>query len=118
MYALRSIGAENKVEVLLDGGVRRGSDIFKAIALGAKGVGIGRPILYGLSAYGEAGVTKVIDMLKDELENTMENAGIPSISGITDRSVDIRSLCDHSHPPLDVLGDAVYEPLRPLSSRL
>ena len=118
MYALRSIGAENQVEVLLDGGVRRGSDIFKAIALGAKGVGIGRPILYGLSAYGEAGVSKVVDMLKDELENTMENAGTPSISDIHERYVDIRSLRDHSHPPTDSLGDAVYEPLRLLSSRL
>jgi L-lactate dehydrogenase (cytochrome) len=58
-------------QVYIDGGIRRGTDIFKAMALGATAVGIGRPCLYGLAAYGQAGVEKVIQMLKEEL--TMVN---------------------------------------------
>ena len=52
----------------MDGGIRRGTDLFKAIALGAKAVGIGRPVLYGLGSYGQEGVEKVIQILKDELQ--------------------------------------------------
>ncbi|KAF3323466.1 peroxisomal (S)-2-hydroxy-acid oxidase GLO4 [Carex littledalei] len=59
------------VPVLLDGGVRRGTDVFKALALGAKAVLVGRPILYGLAAKGENGVKSVIKMLQGELELTM-----------------------------------------------
>jgi L-lactate dehydrogenase (cytochrome) len=51
MEALKAIGAEKKIEVYVDGGIRRGTDIFKALALGATAVGIGRPTLYGLAAY-------------------------------------------------------------------
>ncbi len=50
MQALRSVGLDKSMEVYIDGGIRRGTDIFKAIALGAKGVGIGRPVLHGLAA--------------------------------------------------------------------
>ena len=56
----RSKEAEN-FSVLLDGGVRRGSDVVKALCCGAKGVGLGRPFLYGQSAYGEKGVERVVD---------------------------------------------------------
>jgi L-lactate dehydrogenase (cytochrome) len=69
----------DKVEVFVDGGVVRGSDIIKAIALGAKGCLIGRAYLYGLAAGGEAGVTRVYDILKDEMERTMKLIGCRSI---------------------------------------
>ncbi|PKU80278.1 Peroxisomal (S)-2-hydroxy-acid oxidase GLO4 [Dendrobium catenatum] len=71
------------VPVLVDGGVRRGSDIFKAIALGAKAVMVGRPIIYGLAAKGELGVRNVIGILKNELEHTMALAGCPTVQDIT-----------------------------------
>ncbi|KNA06075.1 hypothetical protein SOVF_184480 [Spinacia oleracea] len=72
-----------KVPVLLDGGVRRGTDIFKALALGARAVLIGRPVIYGLAAKGENGVKQVIGMLKDELELTLALTGCSSIKDIT-----------------------------------
>ncbi|XP_008800459.1 peroxisomal (S)-2-hydroxy-acid oxidase GLO4-like [Phoenix dactylifera] len=71
------------VPVLFDGGVRRGTDVFKALALGAKAVMIGRPVVYGLAAKGEYGVRRVIEMLQNELELTMALAGCPSIKDIT-----------------------------------
>ncbi|GAB2293231.1 hydroxyacylglutathione hydrolase glo4 [Dionaea muscipula] len=79
-----------KVPVLLDGGVRRGTDVFKALALGAQGVLVGRPVIYGLAAKGEYGVKRVVSMLKDELELTMALAGCPSIKDITRNHVKTR----------------------------
>jgi len=78
---VRAVGG--KIPVLIDGGVRRGTDIFKALALGAQAVMIGRPILYGLAAKGECGVRRVIEMLKDELELTMALSGCPTLKDIT-----------------------------------
>ncbi|XP_074268245.1 peroxisomal (S)-2-hydroxyacid oxidase GLO4-like [Silene latifolia] len=72
-----------KIPVLFDGGVRRGTDVFKALALGAQAVLIGRPIIFGLAAKGENGVKSVLGMLKDELELTMALAGCTSIKDIT-----------------------------------
>uniref|UniRef100_M1C3K6 (S)-2-hydroxy-acid oxidase n=1 Tax=Solanum tuberosum TaxID=4113 RepID=M1C3K6_SOLTU len=74
---------QGKVPVLLDGGIRRGTDIFKALALGAKAVMIGRPVIYGLAAKGESGVKQVIEMLKNELELTMALAGCCTVDDIT-----------------------------------
>ncbi|KAF3654113.1 Peroxisomal (S)-2-hydroxy-acid oxidase GLO4 [Capsicum annuum] len=74
---------QGKVPVLLDGGIRRGTDIFKALALGAKAVLIGRPVIYGLAAKGETGVKQVIEMLKNELEQTMALAGCCTLDDIT-----------------------------------
>lgn len=67
------------VPVLVDGGVRRGSDVFAALALGARAVLIGRPLLWGLAAGGQAGATAVLESLRDELEECMLLAGRPSI---------------------------------------
>ncbi|XP_072989689.1 peroxisomal (S)-2-hydroxy-acid oxidase GLO4-like [Typha latifolia] len=75
------------VPVLLDGGVRRGTDVFKALALGAKAVMIGRPIVYGLAAKGEYGAKRIIEMLRDELELTMALSGCPSIKDVTRKHV-------------------------------
>ncbi|XP_057505229.1 peroxisomal (S)-2-hydroxyacid oxidase GLO4-like [Actinidia eriantha] len=72
-----------KIPVLFDGGVRRGTDVFKALALGAQAVMVGRPIIFGLAAKGEHGVRRVIEMLKDELELTMALSGCPTVKDIT-----------------------------------
>lgn len=74
----------NKIEVYLDGGVRRGSDIFKAIALGAKAVFIGRPVLWGLATGGKEGIFKVYELLKREFINTMMLCGCNSVKDINE----------------------------------
>jgi 4-hydroxymandelate oxidase len=75
-----------RVPVLVDGGIRRGTDVLKALALGANAVLIGRPYLYGLGAAGEAGVTKVVNILQRELQMAMALTGRTTIGSI-DRSV-------------------------------
>jgi L-lactate dehydrogenase (cytochrome) len=116
MDALRSVGAEKKLEVFVDGGVRRGSDIFKALALGAKAVGIGRPTLYGLASYGQEGVEKVVTILRDELDMTMKLMGTPAVSDVKPEMVTIRNLADHFVPaPKDFLSATTYERLTPRS---
>ncbi|KAL0743654.1 hypothetical protein Bca4012_085167 [Brassica carinata] len=74
---------QGQVPVFLDSGVRRGTDVFKALALGASGIFIGRPVLFSLAAEGEAGVRKVLQMLRDEFELTMALSGCRSLSEIT-----------------------------------
>ena len=71
-----------RIPVLVDGGFRRGTDIFKAIALGADAVGIGRPYLWGLAAFGQAGVEKVLKILRWELELAMKTTGARSLKEI------------------------------------
>jgi isopentenyl diphosphate isomerase/L-lactate dehydrogenase-like FMN-dependent dehydrogenase len=72
-----------RVPVLLDGGIRRGTDVFKALALGASAVLVGRPTCWGLAVGGEDGVVDVLRILRDELENAMALAGTRSIGDIT-----------------------------------
>ncbi len=74
-----------RIPLLLDGGVRRGIDIFKALACGASAVLIGRPYLWGLAAGGASGVSRIIEILRTELEMTMGLAGCTRLSGITSR---------------------------------
>ena len=69
----------NEVEVVLDGGVRRGSDVFKALALGARAVMIGRAYLWGLAANGQAGVENVLDVLQGGLRSSMLGTGSESL---------------------------------------
>jgi 4-hydroxymandelate oxidase len=76
---------QDRVPVLLDGGIRRGIDIFKALARGAAAVMIGRPYLYGLAVGGAAGVARVAEILRTELEMTMGLIGCTALPGITDR---------------------------------
>ncbi len=71
-----------RIPVLMDGGVRRGDDILKALALGAKGVLIGRPYCWGLAAFGKEGVQRVIDILRGELVVAMGLAGVPNLAAI------------------------------------
>ncbi|XP_070569651.1 2-Hydroxyacid oxidase 2-like [Ptychodera flava] len=77
---VKAIG--NKVEIYVDGGIRNGIDVFKALALGAKAVFVGRPILYGLAHSGEDGVQQILEILKSELIRTMSFAGCRSLSDI------------------------------------
>ncbi|KAJ2551036.1 Hydroxyacid oxidase 1 [Coemansia sp. RSA 1878] len=72
-----------RVEVYLDGGVRRGTDVFKALALGATAVFLGRPVLWALSYNGEDGVVEMLDMINEELRLTMALAGCVNISDIS-----------------------------------
>ncbi len=76
-----------RIPVFVDGGFRRGSDVYKALALGAKAVGIGRAYVYGLSAFGQAGVERVLDVMNGELQLTMRQCGAASIAGIERSSV-------------------------------
>ncbi|MGQ4648868.1 alpha-hydroxy-acid oxidizing protein [Lyngbya aestuarii] len=69
-------------EVLIDGGIRRGTDVFKALALGAKGVLVGRPVLWGLAVDGEAGVRHVLQLLRDELDVAMALSGCANLKDI------------------------------------
>lgn len=74
---------DGRVPILLDGGVRRGTDVLTSLALGATAVGIGRPIIWGLAVDGEAGVGSVLDLLTAELVNAMALAGAASIADVT-----------------------------------
>ena len=71
-----------RCEVFLDGGIRRGTDVLKALALGAQAVLIGRPYAWALAADGEAGVAKVLDLFREELSNAMVATGCAKISDI------------------------------------
>jgi isopentenyl diphosphate isomerase/L-lactate dehydrogenase-like FMN-dependent dehydrogenase len=77
-----------QLPVMIDGGFRRGTDVFKALALGARAVGIGRPYVWALSAFGQAGVERVLDILRAELQLTMRQCGTPSIRSITRSAVE------------------------------
>jgi len=78
--------ARGRIPVLVDGGFRRGTDILKALALGARAVCIARPYLYGLAAFGQPGVERVIELLRTELALDMALAGVPDLAAI-DRSL-------------------------------
>jgi 4-hydroxymandelate oxidase len=75
-----AVGA--RADILLDGGVRRGTDVIKALALGARAVLIGRPVLWGLAAGGQAGVMRVLELLRAEIDLAMALCGCPSIADI------------------------------------
>jgi len=77
---VKAVGS--KIEVLIDGGFRRGTDVLKALALGAKGVLVGRPICWGLAAAGAEGVAKVLQMMTSELIRTMTLTNVPDVSKV------------------------------------
>lgn len=74
---------DGRIEVLLDGGVRRGTDVVKALAGGARAVLLGRPILWGLAVDGAAGVSGVLEIMRDEIDTAMALCGVSSIGEIT-----------------------------------
>ncbi len=69
--------------VLMAGGIRRGTDVVKALALGARAVMIGRPVLWGLAVAGEAGARRVLELLRDELDLCLALCGTPRLSDLT-----------------------------------
>jgi isopentenyl diphosphate isomerase/L-lactate dehydrogenase-like FMN-dependent dehydrogenase len=73
------INVAGKMPVLIDSGFRRGTDIVKALCMGAKGVAVGRPYLWGLGAFGQPGVERVLQLLRTELKVAMQQAGAPSL---------------------------------------
>ena len=83
--------AGDRLDVVLDGGVRRGSHVVKALALGAKACSIGRPYLYGLAAGGESGVVRAIEILREEVRRTMALLGVTSVQQLSKRFI-------HRHP--------------------
>jgi len=102
-----------KFQLFVDGGVRRASDVLKAIALGASAVGIGRPFLYAFSSYGPEGVDKALQILHDEFEMNMRLLGARTIQEVVPEMVDASNI--HSHVatvPVDRLYEGNYEVLR------
>jgi L-lactate dehydrogenase (cytochrome) len=82
---------DNKIEVHMDSGIRSGQDVLKALCLGAKGVYLGRPLLYGLGAIGQAGVTKAIEIISTELDITMALCGERDIHNLGRHNIDRHS---------------------------
>lgn len=111
MPVLRQLGLEDRIEIYMDGGIRRATDIIKALCLGAKGVGIGRPFLYAMSAYGFDGLDRAIQLLKDEMEMNMRLIGATSVDQLNPSMVDIKSLFNHGYGPVDHLANSIYDPL-------
>src|SRR5204863_2448542 len=74
---------EGRAEVFVDGGIRRGTDVIKALALGARAVLLGRPILWGLAVDGQAGVSQVLELMRAELDAAMALCGCASLAEIT-----------------------------------
>lgn len=108
---LRAKGLEDKIEIYIDGGVRRGSDVIKCLALGAKGVGLGRVFLYSNAAYGEQGVKKAIELLKEEIRLDMRLLGVSKVSELGPQHLDLRNLYSRSAPS-DNLYNSNYQPLQ------
>ncbi|KAI8681101.1 FMN hydroxy acid dehydrogenase domain-containing protein [Fusarium keratoplasticum] len=98
----------DQLEILVDGGIRRGTDVFKALCLGAKAVGVGRGFSYALT-YGEEGVKKYVEILKDELETTMRLCGITDLSQVHPGLVNTGAV-DHLVPGLDGHPYAKWRP--------
>jgi 4-hydroxymandelate oxidase len=78
---------KGRIPVIVDGGVRRGSDVLKALALGATAVGVGRPYIWGLGAFGEAGVNRVLEILNNELRLAMGGVGARNLKEITPAAI-------------------------------
>ena len=112
MPVLRERNWQDRIEIYVDGGIRRATDMIKALCLGAKGVGIGRPFLFAMSAYGLPGVDRAMQLLKDEMEMNMRLIGCSRVDQLNPTMVDTRGLSMHTTSvPSDTLGMSVYDPL-------
>lgn len=112
MPVLRERNWQDRIEIYVDGGIRRATDMIKALCLGAKGVGIGRPFLFAMSAYGLPGVDRAMQLLKDEMEMNMRLIGCSRVDQLNPTMVDTRGLSMHTTAvPSDTLGMSVYDPL-------
>jgi isopentenyl diphosphate isomerase/L-lactate dehydrogenase-like FMN-dependent dehydrogenase len=84
-------GVRGRVPVVMDSGVRRGTDVFKALALGATAVGIGRAYIWGLASFGQEGVEVALEILRRELQLTMRQTGVTSLKQIGAAQVRMRT---------------------------
>ncbi len=113
MNFLDANSMRGRIEVWVDGGFRRGTDIFKALALGATCVGIGRPFLFGLACYGQDGVEKVAQIFKNELETCMQMMGTPSLKDIKKNMLVYKNIDDHiTAAPQNINALNTYTPIR------
>lgn len=108
---LRERGLQNKIEIYIDGGVRRATDIIKALCLGAKGVGIGRPFLFAMSAYGLPGVDRAMQLLKDEMVMNMRLIGAAKVEDLTPDMLCLDAIQSHQVVPEDTLSKRAYDAL-------
>ncbi|WFD00236.1 L-lactate dehydrogenase (cytochrome) [Malassezia yamatoensis] len=111
VYELRKRGKAPgpSFQLFVDGGIRRGTDVLKAVALGATAVGIGRPFIYAFSTYGADGVVRAVQILRDEIEMNMRLIGAPTIRDVVPEMLDLRSLHSRAatvgdRPDTDVLN--------------
>jgi L-lactate dehydrogenase (cytochrome) len=112
MPVLRERDWQDRIEIFVDGGVRRATDIIKALCLGAKGVGIGRPFLFAMSAYGLPGVDRAMQLLKDEMVMNMRLIGASSVDQLNPTMIDTTGLKMHTTGvPADTLSLASYDHL-------
>jgi 4-hydroxymandelate oxidase len=81
----------DRVDVLVDGGIRRGTDVLKALALGARAVMIGRPVIWGLAVDGANGVRSVLELILAEFDVALALAGVPQASALDSTRVEMRS---------------------------
>jgi len=103
----------DKFQLFVDGGVRRATDVLKAVALGATAVGIGRPFLYAYSSYGPEGVDKALQILRDEFEMNMRLLGAPTIKDVVPEMVDASNIGSHIVAvPSDTLYNSNYEAMK------
>lgn len=111
---MRGIAFPNdRFQLFVDGGVRRATDVLKAVALGATAVGIGRPFLYAFSSYGQDGVEKALKILRDEFEMNMRLLGAQTIKDVGPELIDASSISTHIAPiPGDRLYDNNYESMQ------
>ncbi|CCF59833.1 hypothetical protein KAFR_0I00520 [Kazachstania africana CBS 2517] len=110
MPELKKRGLDQHFDVFIDGGIRRGTDIIKALCLGAKGVGLGRPFLYANSCYGKEGVAKAIELLTKEMETSMKLLGAQSVKDLNESFLDLSALHQKSvNVPIDSLYNDVYK---------
>jgi L-lactate dehydrogenase (cytochrome) len=112
MPVLRERNLQDRIEIFIDGGVRRATDIIKALCLGAKGVGIGRPFLFAMSAYGLPGVDRAMQLLKDEMVMNMRLIGASNVDQLNPTMIDTTGLKMHTTGvPADTLSLASYDHL-------
>ncbi|ODV97469.1 hypothetical protein PACTADRAFT_74961 [Pachysolen tannophilus NRRL Y-2460] len=101
---------KDKFQVYIDGGIRRSTDVVKALCLGATGVGIGRPFLYSMSSYGEDGVNKLIEILKVGLSKDMKLLGAKNVDELDESFLNLKDLYNRGKAQ-DKLYDALYDSL-------
>lgn len=109
----RNMWPNPNFEIFVDGGVRRATDVLKAIALGATAVGVGRPFLYAFSSYGQEGVEQALQILHDEFEMNMRLLGARNLKELVPEMVDASNLTSHgASVPEDRLYNGNYRSLK------